>query len=267
MKMTNKSRLNKSMTLWKKELIESEELLKWLLLGPAAFKKSYDTKPILKKIKKEDSFQSKLIELCKSCKFSVNNPKYIPMPPPPVGKFVGPTSLFRLESGRLDGNVGLALIKVLAENKKNIAALRGQLEATKTQIKNQKFGPPKTPEFFAYHVVMGLDLFKGSVAHLDELKQYLETGSDFEKWIATKIEKGVANLRYKKTIVSLFVKNKSKSGLSNWPGSKRQAMVKALYADKSKKATKRKGEDEETNIIEENIEKKLRAFREKVSKS
>jgi hypothetical protein len=255
------------MILWKKELIEPEELSIWLYFGPTAFRRGGDTKPIIKEIRKMESFQLKIIQLCREFKFNVSDPKYIQIPRPPGSKFIGPQPWFRLQSGRLQNNVGLGLIKVVSENRKYIENFRNHLAKTKIENETQKRGKPKTPEFFAYHVIIGIDLFKGSAAHLNELKQYLEAGSQFEKWIEGQIQVGLMDSKFKKTIVSLFVKNKSKLELAKWPRSKRQSMVKALYADKSKKATKRKGEDEETNIIEKNIEKKIRAFLERVSKT
>lgn len=269
--MSAKLRLDKYLQLWKQELIREEidnihdNVLSWAILGPKAYRRGGNRTAIIREINRANKIESSLIKLCKTFKFNVRDPKYVPFPPPPKSTFIGPTSSFKLEYGQLSKDVALGLISAFYQNRNHKIELRKNLNKVTDENKTKKFGQFKTPEFFAYHLIVGLDLFKGSGNHLKKLKEYIETGSEFEKWITDKIEVVGLSAEQKKTVLGLFIQEKSIQGVTLWRSSKRQAMISSLFVDKSKKATKLRGQDEEKNKIEAEVVRRLENFKKRVS--
>lgn len=260
-----KLKLDKLLQLWKNELIREDiqdvdNVLAWAILGPQAYTKSDSASLLKRKIKTALSFESRLVELCKAFDFNVGDPKYISIPTPPGKTPIADTFVSqRLESGLLENKVGGALVTAIDENRRYVEKLRNILE------KRKKTGPPRTPAFFAWHLIVAIDLFKSSPSHLGKIRQFFESGGEFEKWLGSITDTGLADEKGKKQIEKLFISKKSKLDMDDWAPSRRQAMVNSLLEDKTKKKTmKERGADPEIREINLEARKRLMKFIEKI---
>lgn len=205
---------------WKDLFCGDSQWTPYLVFGPRSPIPRGDTKPIKKKINENKAFQKKLLLLARSYNFDPENPTYIQYSTSVLGN-----------TGKIHYYVAESLLNTY---KKCLAADKDlNIELNKIMAGNKSFhkGRISIPDFFAKHILIGLELFKDSDDGLKLIKQFIEPNGQLQQWLEEQTKNNGSLATTKKDLLSWVAAVTGETGnLKSWVYSKKQTLERIVLS-------------------------------------
>lgn len=213
---------------WKDHFFNDPEWAPYLTFGLRPPTTKGNIKPIKKKIADNRKFQKKLLSLAMSYNFNLAKPTYSQYP---MNVLAG--------TGEIDYYVAESLINTYQICLTANDRLNDDLNNTVIGNKAFRKGRIQPLEFFAKHILVGLEFFRNSDDGLNLIKQFIEPNGELQKWLEVQLKNNGSSAITKKDVLSWVGSATGESGnLKSWVHSKKQTLERIVLSKRLRKPIK-----------------------------